>query len=198
MAEGGGGGRAGSYPFYHSGPHHSKSHEQMPRYERRQGCVPQSTTHAAAWVENVEKEAKLHETLVRIGVRPRDVSYATARPVPSGRARAQYLTEEQRADRREYRNMKQQLKLEKRLRRAMAEEIAELVRAWPVHPTYRRSMLTARACSTCVCALGNSGTSWSCSWPTRHHRARPRTRNNAPRRRRAAWRSWTRERCATP
>eukprot|EP01043_Picozoa_sp_COSAG02_P053766 COSAG02_NODE_5986_length_3888_cov_3.618105_5_plen_181_part_00 len=121
-------GRAGSFPFYASGPHHSKSHENMPRYERRQGCVPQSTTHAGAWVENVEKEEKLHETLVRLGVRPPEVSYASKQPVVTGRVRAQYLTEEQRSSRREYRNMKKQLKLEKKLRRAMADEIVGLVR----------------------------------------------------------------------
>ena len=150
-------GRVGSFPFYANGPHHSNSYEQMPRYERKQGCVPQSTTLAGAWVENVEKEEKLHETLVRLGVRPSEVSYAAKQPVVTGRARAQYLTEEQRSSRREYRQMKKQLKLEKQLRRAMADEIATLVR--PVAPSrywlagsvrflrYSRVAFAFRSCS---------------------------------------------------
>ena len=42
--------KAGSFPFYHQGPHHSKSYENMPRYERRQGCVPQVTDFVARFL----------------------------------------------------------------------------------------------------------------------------------------------------
>lgn len=115
-----GAGRGGSYPFYMNGPHHSKLHEHMPRYERKQGCVPQSVSHAGAWIQNVEKEEKLHELS--------EISYAAKQPVVTGPVRAQYLTEQQRNSRREYRNMKKQLTLEKRLRLAMSDEIAALVR----------------------------------------------------------------------